>query len=261
MRKEEEKERSNRRKWEPGFWSKYFPGSEAYNGAILLLCKGGSPAAALRHEGAQLKPGCLPWSAHGGHWNNATSGAFMKPTQAHRLQWNCSSNFCSNTGRTLLSDIGSGGPVWNWRVGLHGPHGSHPTQDIRWAARVQILAHKGLQLGRTPAYLPVLLNQGTFSLQGLCVLVLAILVSSSKIISSGENTILFIPAVFLVTVTISWQCVYILGQNQITCWKLLFPLQFFQHYSRVSNIKTIIWKRHNRSYIKLCADLPSNRMP
>lgn len=146
-------------------------------------------------------------------------------------------------------------------VGLHGPHGSHPTQDIRWAARVQILAHKGLQLGRTPAYLPVLLNQGTFSLQGLCVLVLAILVSSSKIISSGENTILFIPAVFLVTVTISWQCVYILGQNQITCWKLLFPLQFFQHYSRVSNIKTIIWKRHNRSYIKLCADLPSNCMP
>lgn len=38
----------------------------------------------------------------------------MKPTQAHKLQWNCSSNFCSNTGRTLLSDIGLGGPVWNW---------------------------------------------------------------------------------------------------------------------------------------------------
>lgn len=53
-------------------------------------------------------------------------------------------------------------------------------------------------------YLPGLLNQGMFSLQGLCVLVLAILVSSSpKIISSGENTIFFIPAVFLVTVTIS----------------------------------------------------------
>lgn len=53
-------------------------------------------------------------------------------------------------------------------------------------------------------FLPVLLNQGTFLLQGLCVLVWAILVfSSPKIISTGKNTGFFIPAVFLVTVTIS----------------------------------------------------------
>lgn len=81
-----------------------------------------------------------------------------------------------------------------------------------------------------------------FSLQRLCVLTSAILVSSPKIISSGKNTVFFIPAVFLVTVTISWQYVCILGQNQITCWKLLSSLQFLQHYSRASSIKTIIWK-------------------
>lgn len=108
---------------------------------------------------------------------------------------------------------------------------------------------------------PVLLNQGTFFLQGLCVLVWAILVfSSPKIISTGKNTVFFIPAVFLVTVTISWQYVCILGQNQITCWKCLSPLQFLQHYSQASYIKNIICKRHNRGYIKFYTDLPQNYM-
>lgn len=106
-------------------------------------------------------------------------------------------------------------------------------------------------------FLPVLLNQGMFFLQGLCVLVWAILVfSSPTIISTGKNTVFFIPAVFLVTVTISWQYVCILEQNQITCWKCLSPLQFLQHYSQTSYIKNIIWNRHNRGYIKFYTDLP-----
>lgn len=110
-------------------------------------------------------------------------------------------------------------------------------------------------------YLPILLNQDTFFLQGLCVLALTVLVFSPKIISRGKNTVFFIPAVFLVTVTISWQYVCILGQNQITCWKLLFPLPFLQHYSWASNIKTIIWKNTIDailSFIQTCHHITCN---
>lgn len=130
-----------------------------------------------------------------------------------------------------------------------------------WICHTQVISTWQNSLGMNTFLLPVLLNQGTFFLQGLCVLVWAILVfSSPKIISTGRNTVFFIPAVFLVTVTISWQYVCILGQNQITCWKCLSPLQFLQHYSQASYIRSIIWKRHNRGYIKFYTELPSNCM-
>lgn len=113
MRKEEEKERSNRRKWEPGFWSKYLPGSEAYQ----------YPFCASRHEGAHLKLSafhdllmedigttqCL---------DEARPGAFTKSTQAHRLHGGIAplvsvptlaEHCCQTQGWDLVALCGTGG--------------------------------------------------------------------------------------------------------------------------------------------------------